>query len=106
MLAWIGPNALNGAYTRENAAIEHAFSRPAVSTTVTLTAGQYYPFRVLAINAQGAVGFEMSVVGPSGEVIVSTVNLEPTPWFVQFSCDGSNPPFEPFGGEGVVVVPP
>lgn len=101
MLAWLGASAFDGAYTRSSAALEQTYTggTGTVSYKVVLTAGQYYPLRVLVVNGQGAASFALRIVGPGGEVLVSVGSTEPTPWFVQFSCDGKSPAFAPFGQE-------
>lgn len=99
-LAWLGPSAFNGAYTRAGASLEQSFGAVGTeSYKAVLAAGQYYPFRVLVVNGQGPTSFALKVVGPAGEVLVSPTSTEPTPWFVQYSCDGKSPAFAPFGAE-------
>lgn len=98
---WLGASAFNGAYTRAGAVLEQADSGGAgtVSYKVLLNAGQYYPLRVLVVNGQQAASFALRIVGPAGEVLASLTSTEPTPWFVQFSCDGKSSAFAPFGQE-------
>lgn len=98
---WIGENAYNGRYIRLNASLEQGYTSGVgtKSYKITLEAGKYYAFRILVVNGQGAASFALSVSAPDGTVLISPNTDAETPFFVQFSCDGTSPAFQPFGKE-------
>lgn len=99
-LFWIGGKAYSG-FERDNADIDQQYIGSGgipITFKVTLSVGQYYPIRILYANAQGYSALSFTVVAPDGTTIVSS-NSDPSPYLVQFSCDGTAPPFPPFGQE-------
>lgn len=51
------------------------------------------------MNGLGPTSFVMKITGPDGRVIMSDSSDYEAASFAQFSCDGSSPPFQPFGQE-------
>lgn len=98
LFIWFSAFAVSG-WTRANANLIATygtyplFPEQSQSLAVTLTAGKYYPLRIVHVNAQGGGGFTLSIVGPGGPVLFDATNL------VRSSCDGSVPPFPLFGLE-------
>ncbi|KAK6511545.1 hypothetical protein TWF481_000457 [Arthrobotrys musiformis] len=96
-LLWVGATAFSG-FTRENANIEQLIGGDPLTYDIFLTAGKYYPIRILWGNALGEAYLNFTVTAPNREVIVSS-NKE-TLYFLTNSCDGTTAPaFAPFGQE-------
>lgn len=100
-VVWIGDNALDGRYTRDNKSFEQGYTQ-AVQTKVykteKLVAGTWYPFRVMGITAQGSSNLDITVVSPDGTVLISPTSTN-TPFFVQYNCDLPSSKFKDFGKE-------
>ena len=94
---WIGPYAYSG-WTRSNVVAEETYPNyPHTFTTPTLTAGTYYPIRVLYGQAAGGLLFDVSLTTPSGITIFSGTQ---TNFIVTGSCDGTTaPPYPAWGSE-------
>lgn len=99
VMLWVGEKAYTG-WTRDNAdAINIVNEGQTVTFTATFEAGVYYPIRIVFGQAQGPASFSASVSAPDGTVILSS-SSGPSPFLVQYSCDGVlAPQFEPFGAE-------
>lgn len=70
-----------------------------MSYTVDLAEGMYYPVRIVFGWAQIAANFYALVAVPGGTIILDS-NTSPSPYLVQFSCDGVEAPLFPdFGQE-------
>lgn len=69
------------------------------SATVTLTAGKYYPIRLVWGNVGGGPGslyFQIT----QGAKVAADWSSTVSPYFVQYSCDGTTAPaYAPFGQE-------
>lgn len=64
-----------------------------------LTAGNYYPIRIVFGQAQGAAAFQMTVTAPDGTTFLGP-DSGASPYLVSFSCDSvTAPSFPPFGSE-------
>lgn len=98
-LLWLGENAYNGKYTKENADCTASVGQPEKTCSAWLFEGYWYPFRVLMVNGLGPTEFTLTISGPDGEVIMSDTQDYTDACFAQFSCDGSSPAFQPFGEE-------
>lgn len=57
---WVGGVAYSGR-TRQNANLDQAIFQTSASYTVTLTAGQYYPVRIVFGQAEGPAAFQSTV---------------------------------------------
>ena len=70
---WIGPNALTG-YTTANATVNNGGLHAQVETsgTTSLTAGRYYPIRIMFGENSGGDIMTVSFAGPGG--ITKTTN--------------------------------
>ncbi|KAK6500071.1 hypothetical protein TWF481_010429 [Arthrobotrys musiformis] len=99
---WVGASAYSG-FTRANANIEQGYissGAPAKDYTVSLTAGNYYPIRIIWGNGQQNAQFDFTVTAPDGEVIISRDTAVASPYLVSHSCDGTTAPaFAAFGQE-------
>jgi hypothetical protein len=97
---WGGPHAYSG-WNKSNADAVDAinYDDPSRTFNVTLPAGIYYPFRITYANAATALLENISITAPDGNVIIGA-NSVPSPWVVQYSCDGIlGPKFPAFGQE-------
>ncbi|KAF3941522.1 hypothetical protein ABW19_dt0202094 [Dactylella cylindrospora] len=99
---WTGEKAVKG-WTRTNADIIQPYvgaGAPDVKTfSVNLVVGQYFPFRVMWANGQGWAKFDFQIKAPNGEIIIGA-KTGPSPYLVQYSCDGKSAPrFPNFGQE-------
>lgn len=95
---WIGSTAYSG-WTRANANLDQAIFQSAQPFTITLTAGQYYPVRIVFGQAQGAAAFDMTVTAPDGSVFLGP-DSGASPYLISYSCDGTTAPaFPTFGQE-------
>jgi hypothetical protein len=96
---WGGPDAYSG-WNKSNAeAFDVGGYVGAPTFSVALSAGIYYPIRIVYANAPTKSNENISITAPDGSVILGA-NSVPSTWVVQYSCDGiSGPPFEPFGME-------
>ena len=94
-ILWSQALAQSG-WTRSNANLvtTHMPFRDGQGTyTITLTAQQYLPLRVVFANAQGAAGFQFAITDPNGTRIVdSSASRSSSPYLVQYSCDGTSAP--------------
>lgn len=103
-LLWTDTIAQAG-WTRANADVTATFTNnrnSGASFSVTLAQGQYLALRIIFANAQSAYGFDFAVTDPYGDFIVnSAMSTDPSPYLVQYSCDGTTaPPFPgAFGSE-------
>jgi len=66
---------------------------------VDLEEGDYYPFRVLYVQAQGYARYFGSITAPDGTTLAGENTNSYTDSIVQFACDGSAPAFPAFGSE-------
>lgn len=105
-LLWIGTAAVS-TYARANANIQQYYlggvgNTGAIQYQTNLTQGQYYPIRVLWANAQGDAEFRLNITAPDGSLITNgQTGQAPSPYLVQYSCDGvQGPQYPPFGQEG------
>ncbi|TIA26524.1 hypothetical protein D6C81_00676 [Aureobasidium pullulans] len=96
---YLGDNAVSG-WTRGNAnAVASCCSNypTRASTSYTLEAGDYLPFRIFFGQQGGPVRFAFSITAPDGTVILDN-NTSESDFVVQYSCDGTSAPaFAPFG---------
>lgn len=91
MLAvWIGPNAYSG-WTRANAITVVTYY--GASVTYDMTAGQYYPIRLVFENTWGGGGYSAHLYDPQGNDLFTT-GTNDQPNLIQYSCDQTTaPPF-------------
>ncbi|KAM3547594.1 hypothetical protein MY1884_009511 [Beauveria asiatica] len=98
-IMWFGDKAYQN-YTRGNADIIQFFygdNRPK-NIYRDLKAGTYYPIRVLWGNTGGASDLSLRIYGPNGED-VSGADQSGEHFLTTEACDGSYPPFRPWGKE-------
>ncbi|KAM3431795.1 hypothetical protein MY4824_006897 [Beauveria thailandica] len=98
-IMWFGDKAYQN-YTRGNADIIQFFygdNRPK-NIYRDLKAGTYYPIRVLWGNTGGASDLSLRIYGPNGED-VSGADQSGEHFLTTEACDGSYPPFPPWGKE-------
>lgn len=94
---WLGQHAQSG-WNRGNAAALATLGTSA-TTTYTLEAGQYLPFRIFFGQQGGPVRFAFSINAPDGIPILDS-NTSESDFIVQYSCDETTaPPFRAFGQE-------
>ena len=100
-LLWIGANA-RSTHTRQNANIQQYFigavgTGNSVTYTINLLQGTYTPISVLWANAQGDAQFRLTITAPDGSLIANgELDQTPSPFLVQYSCDGVlAPPYPP-----------
>ncbi|KAH0380250.1 glycoside hydrolase, partial [Aureobasidium melanogenum] len=94
---WLGAKAQSG-WNRSNAAA-YAPLGSSATTTYTLEAGDYLPFRIFFGQQGGPVRFAFSIQAPDGTTILDN-NTSESDFIVQYSCDETTaPPFPPFGQE-------
>lgn len=94
---WLGAKAQSG-WNRGNAAAYAPLSGYA-TTTYTLEAGQYLPFRIFFGQQGGPVRFAFSIQAPDGTTILDN-NTSESDFIVQYSCDETSAPRYPaFGHE-------
>lgn len=95
---WSGPKAFSG-WTESNADATDYYCGPGATFTVSLLAGQYYPFRIVYVNAESNAYENITITAPDGTVILGATS-KGSPYIVQYSCDGTSaPPFPAFGHE-------
>ncbi|USW58810.1 Putative PA14/GLEYA domain-containing protein [Septoria linicola] len=108
VLLWFDPLAYAG-WTRANANLVQVYDTPPqgftgypgetpVSFTVRLTAGTYYPIRVMAANGGGQAEFHLLVTAPDGTQFLGPQTAG-SPYLVQYSCDGTSAPRFPAIGQ-------
>jgi len=98
-LFWIRSFAYAG-YDRNNANIVQPYGGNALTYSVSLSVGQYYPIRIMYGNGQEAASFAFTVTAPDGTIIISSDATTASPYLVQYSCDGTTAPqYPPFGAE-------
>ena len=98
---WLGPNAFTG-YTKTNAVLFDYAHAGANNYTQHLTAGTYYPIRLLYVNGQLNGNLDFHITAPNGQLITSKTGgaVPGCNYIVQFSCDRlAAPPCAPFGHE-------
>jgi hypothetical protein len=96
---WLGSIAYSG-YSRNTAAIAQAAGVATQTYDITLVAGQYLPIRMLTVNDQAAISFNMRIERPDGVTILDGATFQGSDYIVQYSCDGiSGPVYPPFGAE-------
>lgn len=96
---YLGDKAVSGwARNNANAVASCCSSYPTwASTSYTLEAGDYLPFRIVFGQQGGPVKFAFSITAPDGTVILDS-NTSESDFVVQYSCDGTSAPaFAPFG---------
>lgn len=55
---------------------------------------------MLYANEKGAAQLEFNITRPNGNAILSATSTRDSPYFVQYSCDGTSAPeFQPWGQE-------
>ncbi|KAH0419318.1 glycoside hydrolase, partial [Aureobasidium melanogenum] len=95
---WLGDVAYSG-FNEFNYLLLDNQANGTQSATVTLTAGKYYPIRLIYGNVGGGPGSLYFQITQGSKVAVdwsSTVS----PYFVQYSCDGTTgPAYSAFGQE-------
>lgn len=100
---WLGAQAYSG-WTSSTAQIHTTFDGStytygSATYSPTLTAGNYYAFRIAFHHNGGPGGFDFTVTTPSGVQILSPGSGASIS-VVQYSCDGTTAPeFPPFGQE-------
>ena len=97
VLVWVGPLAYSG-WTRANAVLEDDYPKPPASTTVTLTAGEWFPIRVMWANGGGPGTLTLRITAPDGTEIAGS-DEDASPFLVQYSCDGKYPQYPPWNSE-------
>ncbi len=98
-IMWFGEKAYAG-YTRENADIIQFYYGDNELKTVTreIKAGTYYPIRVLWGNTNGASDLSLHIYAPDGREL-SGVDEGHEDYLTTQACDGSYPPYAPWGAE-------
>lgn len=96
VLVWVGADAYSG-WTRPNANLYEYYNETAGSYSAVLQKGDYYPFRVMFVNAELEEAFSFDVTAPDGSIILGS-NTAASPYFVQQSCDGTTAPAFPAWG--------
>ncbi|EJP61205.1 uncharacterized protein BBA_09863 [Beauveria bassiana ARSEF 2860] len=98
-IMWFGEKAYQN-YTRGNADIIQFFYGDNKPKNIyrDLKAGTYYPIRVLWGNTGGASYLSLRIYGPNGED-VSGADQSGEHYLTTEACDGSYPPFPPWGKE-------
>lgn len=105
VVLWLGEDALDGNYNGDNQQFAVGVGEGAGTyTTPFLFPGHYYPIRFLCVNGQGPVDCQFTMYGPAGNVIIGADTTTTGSYFVQYSCDGSYPPFDAFGQESETTV--
>ncbi|KAI1142274.1 GLEYA domain-containing protein [Hypoxylon sp. FL0543] len=91
---WDGPTAYSG-WTRDNAAglITDQSAQQSGSVSFTMNAGDYLPFRIMFVQAQGGAQFQLSITAPDGTVISNAGS----PYLLQYPCNGAQ--FPAWGSE-------
>ncbi|SMY22476.1 unnamed protein product [Zymoseptoria tritici ST99CH_1A5] len=100
-ILWVGTTALNGQFSRGNAATTQHYnaSQPvnaqtSVSYSYTARLGEYVPMRIIYANAGGDAEFRLTVIAPDGSTASNGSSTAYSPYLVQRSCDGVvAPPF-------------
>lgn len=102
---WIGSNAYSG-WTKSKsdqfADFEYnGYTNGQNTITKTLTARQYYPFRLVYKQGLGGASFDYTITDPKGNVVIgNSAQSNGSPYIVQYSCDGTTAPaFPAFGQE-------
>ncbi|KXH33298.1 hypothetical protein CSIM01_03212 [Colletotrichum simmondsii] len=70
---WLGKSVAKTGYSNSNydKNVNYYDTNSSGTFTFTATAGQYYPIRILFVNAQQCGSFNFSLTNPSGNVVVS-----------------------------------
>lgn len=99
LLFWAGPIAYSG-WNGDNYDAWQYFPVTASATyTMELLSGQYFPIRLLYVNAETNSDLSITITAPDGTEIISS-NSTGSPYIVQSSCDTTSaPPYPPFGQE-------
>lgn len=97
VLVWIS-NLAYSSWTRENADMEAGYPNPPSSSTVTLSAGQWFPIRVMYANGGGPGSFSIRITAPDGTEIAGSDETS-SPFLVQYSCDGTYPQYPAWNSE-------
>jgi hypothetical protein len=97
VLIWLGTDAYSG-WTRGNADLESTYPNPPSSTTVTLSAAQWLPIRVMWANGGGPGTFSISITAPDGTELIGP-DMASSPYLVQYSCDGTSPQYPAWNSE-------
>ncbi|MCJ1290265.1 hypothetical protein MMC34_001801 [Xylographa carneopallida] len=101
ILLWLGSLAYAG-WTRPNANLVQTYPsrQQPLSWTIKLSAGRYYPLRLMFANGNGPGNFKFRLTAPDGTVIIGDEAVATTPFLVQFSCDNTTAPkFPAWGSE-------
>jgi hypothetical protein len=72
VLIWLGTDAYSG-WTRANADLESTYPNDPSSTTVTLSAAQWLPIRVMWADGGGPGIFSISIMAPDGSELIGPV---------------------------------
>lgn len=98
-IAWFGDKAYKG-WTRDNADIIQFYygDNSAWNIYRNITAGEYYPIRVLWGNTGGAGDLELRIFAPDGQEM-SGGNVIEGSYLTTDACDGSYGPWPPWGNE-------
>ncbi|PSR78763.1 GLEYA domain-domain-containing protein, partial [Coniella lustricola] len=98
---WVGPSAYSG-WNGDNydiLASATTESSTAQSITFYATAGEYVPFRFFYYQVLGKFGFEVTITGPDGMVLMGPGRMN-SDLIVEYSCDGrAGPRFPAYGQE-------
>lgn len=96
---WFGDEAYNG-WTRDNADIIQFYygdNKPQ-DVTRNITAGTYYPIRVMWGNTGGAADLSLRIYAPDGRELFGH-GQDSASYLTTEACDGSYEKFAPFGKE-------
>lgn len=98
-IAWFGDKAYKG-WTRGNADIIQFYYGDNKPWNIyrNITAGEYYPIRVLWGNTGGAGDLELRIFAPDGQEM-SGGNVIEGSYLTTDACDGSYGPWPPWGNE-------
>lgn len=100
---WMGENAFTGWTGGPNGGNYVAKARccwPPENTNTTtyyLEAQTYVPFRIVLGQQDGSTSLGLTITAPDGTVILETG--KESDYVVQYSCDGTAPPFPDWGDE-------
>lgn len=101
-IMWIGSLAYSG-WTRANAQIVQGYvntQNNAMSYSMFLNAGQYYPIRFMFGNDAQVASFQFLIKAPDGSTVVSNISTTANQYLVPYSCDLTTAPmFQPWGQE-------
>ena len=97
VLVWTQSDAYSG-WTLENAALESRWPNPPNGLPLTLSAGEWFPIRIMYANGGGPGTFNVSITTHDGTEIAGS-DVRQSPYLVQYSCDGAFPEYPPWNSE-------